>query len=103
MRPETPETDALVASINSDAHDFAEMTWLARRLERERDEARAALENNRKATEMMELMVYEEREKSAKLRDIAERAINALTAAWGYAEATKMLRAELDQLKEGGK
>ena len=42
---DTPETDALVASINSDTdiirheHDFCEMTWLARRLERERDEA----------------------------------------------------------------
>lgn len=69
---------------------------------RERDEAKAALENNRKATEMLERMVYEEREKNAKLRDISERAINALTAAWGYAEATKMLRADLDQLKEGG-
>jgi hypothetical protein len=46
---ETPETDALVASINSDTdivrheHDFCEMTWLARRLERERDEARNEL------------------------------------------------------------
>lgn len=42
---DTPETDALVESINKNEarheHDFCEMTWLARRLERERDEALA--------------------------------------------------------------
>jgi hypothetical protein len=42
---DTPETDALVNSINSDSdiirheYDFVEMTEHARRLERERDEA----------------------------------------------------------------
>lgn len=42
----TPETNALVESINSDTDicrhdsDFIEMTWLARKLEMERDEAR---------------------------------------------------------------
>ncbi len=47
---DTPETDSLVASINSDTdivrheHDFCEMTWLARRLERERNEAMALSE-----------------------------------------------------------
>ena len=78
-------------------------------VERERDEARAAIEgweNKWKcAVEMAALAEVERdeaREQNAKLRDIAERAINALAAAWGYAEATKMLRAELDQLKEGG-
>ena len=78
-------------------------------VERERDEAWAAIEgweNKWKcAVEMAALAEVERdeaREQNAKLRDIAERAINALAAAWGYAEATKMLRAELDQLKEGG-
>jgi hypothetical protein len=43
---DTPETDALVNSINSDPniirreYDFVEMMSLARKLERERDEAR---------------------------------------------------------------
>ena len=83
MRPETPETDALVASINSDAHDFAEMTWLARRLERERDEAR---------------------EQNAKLRDIAERAVAGLEAKYKLHSGIQLgIRVELDQLKEGGK
>jgi hypothetical protein len=70
-------------------------------VERERDEARAALENNSKATEMLERMAYEERAKDARLLNISERAINALTSEWGYAEATKILRAQFDQLKEG--
>jgi hypothetical protein len=51
---DTPETDALVASINSDTdivrheHDFCEMTWLARRLERERNKARRELDTARR-------------------------------------------------------
>ena len=60
------------------------------------------LEETAKLAATLKVERDEAREQNAKLRDIAERAINALTAAWGYAEATKMLRAELDQLKEGG-
>jgi hypothetical protein len=43
---DTPETDALVNSINSDSniirreYDFVELMSLARKLDRERDEAR---------------------------------------------------------------
>ena len=116
MRPETPETDALVASINSDAHDFAEMTWLARRLERERDEAQerecAAIESwweeyQRALREGQR--VVELREENAKLRDIAEMLYELSMkndVKWSFevdGDSLAKLRAELDQLKEGGK
>jgi hypothetical protein len=48
----------------------------------------------------------EARERNAKLRDIAKRAIEAIPFTEGYGQfsyAAAILRAELDQLKEGVK
>jgi hypothetical protein len=86
----TPETDALEQKQSSEGcpqwNDM--MRWvrehasLARKLERERDEAR---------------------EQNAKLRNIAKRAIEAIPHTEGYGEfsyAAAILRAELKQLKE---
>ena len=71
----------------SDNDTQAELAaWeLLREAERERDEAR---------------------KQNAKLRNIAKRAIEAIPHTEGYGEfsyAQGILRAELDQLKEGGK
>jgi hypothetical protein len=82
---DTPETDALVNSINSDSdiirheYDFVEMTELARRLERERDRAWAICK---------------------KYSDIAERAINYMDPRYVYRE---IIRPEFDRLKEESK
>ncbi len=92
---DTPETDAETMQdewdhVDTDFGPFAPSTMVsaefARELERERDEAR---------------------EQNAKLRDIAERAIERIEREnWGITEVAdfwKQLRAELDQLKEGAK
>jgi len=83
----TPETDA--APLRSPFHrpmNKVDIVWpeFARKLERERDEAR---------------------EENAKLRNIAERAINYLDQSYrdGFCDEASDLRAELNQLKEGAK
>jgi hypothetical protein len=74
---DTPKTDAFITSqdYSPTGHQWRNFT---RKLERERDEAR---------------------EQNAKLRDIAERAIEYV----GHTAVQKKLRSELDQLKEGAK
>jgi hypothetical protein len=92
---DTPETDAEAMQdewdhVDTDFGPFAPSTMVsaefARELERERDELI---------------------ERNAKLRDIAERAIEMKEQeVWGTGElpfSWKQLRAELDQLKECGK
>jgi hypothetical protein len=86
---DTPETDAVVRNAKIADHPptrlAAILTVKCEKLERERDEAR---------------------EENAKLRDIAKRAIEAIPFTEGYGEfsyAAAVLRAELNQLKEGAK
>ena len=77
---DTPETKAFktrIRGIDGDKHWVPAL--FAERLERERDEARG---------------------QNAKLRDIAERAIDDL--AWFYETKADGPRAELERLKEGG-
>jgi len=91
------------------------------RMERERDEAREELqtelemwrdgnilhENYRNELEKAERERDEAREENAKLRDIAERAIEKIEQEnWGIRQVSefwKQIRSELDQLKEGAK
>jgi len=85
MSRPTPETDAFAASEFVDKIDeLTQLYDLSEKLKRERDEAR---------------------EQNAKLRDIAERAIELALAYYdGPCERDgAKLRLELDQLKEGGK
>jgi hypothetical protein len=88
----TPETDAETMQdewdhVDTDFGPFEPTTTVsadfARTLERERDEAR---------------------ERNAKLRDIAERAVAGLEAKYKLHSGIQLgIRAELDQLTEGGK
>ncbi len=88
---DTPETDKnlwdhgdeIDPSMRPDSNGNWVPEEFARKLERERDEAR---------------------EQNAKLRYIAERAIDYLDKSYrnGFEDEANELRAELDQLKEGG-
>jgi len=100
-------------SIISESQNIATMTVNHyERILRERDEA-AALLAAEKATRnsIIEKGVKTERERdeareqNAKLRDIAERAINYLDQSYrdGFCDEASDLRAELNQLKEGAK
>jgi hypothetical protein len=81
---DTPETDALVASINSDTdiirheHDFCEMTWLARRLERERDEWRKAAFEITKQANKSQNELERERDEAIKTIDMLKRDLTDL-------------------------
>jgi hypothetical protein len=93
----TPETDEAQFGTGRVSVGFA------RKIERERDEARQKYDNL--AAEHM-LVVNkicgerdEAREENATLRDIAEMAIEYV----GHTAVQKKLRSELDQLKEGAK
>jgi hypothetical protein len=79
MTRPTPETDA--EGYGDGRHPWV-ATEFARKLERERDDAR---------------------EQNAKLRDIAERALNNTKLGLDSIQRENQLRAELDQLKEGAK
>jgi hypothetical protein len=80
-----------------------------REMQRERDEARHKLELCMAANSDVARIAKErdeERERNAKLSDIAKKAINYLGMkyrSWGFDEEATELRAELDQLKEGAK
>jgi hypothetical protein len=67
----TPETDAEATFRPNDdgATDFV-IASFARRLERERDEARDQIEANYKATLMLENMLYQEREQRDMLAEV---------------------------------
>jgi hypothetical protein len=123
----TPETDAFLRDLNdySDV-ELRAMTEHARKLERERDEARGEIESvklqlglwedgNLICEETLgEIRLLEEqikkalldrdeaREQNAKLRDIAERLFAAGVGRM-KTDDWRTLRAELDQLKEGAK
>jgi hypothetical protein len=84
---DTPETDdqPIINAINDNGYQVPCVDAdFARKLERERDEAR---------------------EENAKLRDIAERAINYLDQSYrdGFSDEASDLRYELAQLKEAAK
>jgi hypothetical protein len=100
---DTPETDA---NIDTHLYNFVKAKF-ARKLERERDEARADLaaeikhhwDTTIKIACKLELEHNELREQNAKLRDIAERAIDCVT----HTDDCLNLIAELDKLKEEAK
>jgi hypothetical protein len=109
---DTPETDAAIKDQSKWMRPFVSTTFdgitydspvasLCRKLERERDEARAAFVI---ATDQMVIAQGKLREAN-KERDeahkIAGRAIDDL--AWFNETNAERLRAELDQLKEGAK
>jgi hypothetical protein len=124
---DTPETDEMIFKwIYCGSLDISNFVEFSRRLERERDEAREALAEEKsnhdktflqlKRAEGKVFLNVERAEKleseNAKLRDIAERAIKLLTnppalsvfptLAIHNKEYGEHLRAELDQLTEGG-
>lgn len=94
MKSDTPETDAALYPMNQ-----VDIVWpeFARKLERERDAWRITA-SALKAGEIDLL------EGNAKLRDLAERAIEKIEQEnWGIREVSgfwKQIRSELDQLKE---
>lgn len=94
MKSDTPETDDLAKG------NHVVLTEFAKQLERERDEWRITA-STLKAGEIDLL------EENAKLRDLAERAIEKIEQEnWGIREVSefwKQIRSELDQLKEGAK
>jgi hypothetical protein len=107
----TPETDdqPIIYAMNDNGYQVPCVDLeFARRLKRERDEARELLASEKitrdhviKRGIEMQKERDEAREQNAKLRDIADRAIIPLECdgvPWGA-----KLRAELDQLKEGRK
>lgn len=101
---DTPETDAEAMDIGM-GHFMVDAIF-ARRLERERDEARNKLADALQEVDLRTLDYERIKEQNAKLRDIAKRAIEAFPFTEGYGEfsyAAAGLRAELDQLKEGAK
>lgn len=109
---DTPKTDAA-------RHDLTEYgpptpcsygDWVAAefacKLERERDEAMEKAKQWEKIALRADTERAEAIKQNAKLRDIAERAIEAIPFTEGYGEfsyAAAVLRAELNQLKEGAK
>jgi gas vesicle protein len=103
---ETPETDA--EGYGDGRHPWV-ATEFARKMERERDEAREAIralaEHGESEIQRITKERDEAREQNAKLRDLAERAIFELSG-WDdgkLSSASTRFRAELDQLKEGAK
>jgi len=101
---ETPETDALRERFLT-AGEWPDLFAHARRLERERDEARDQLADALQELDCRTLDYERVKEQNVKLRDIAKRAIEAIPYTEGYGEfsyAAAVLRAELDQIKEGG-
>jgi hypothetical protein len=109
----TPETDKRVWSDHSEGilYQVVEASF-ARRLEIQRDEARKHLRDANRGAEInahinqkYAQQIIDARDENAKFRDIAERAIDLAVAYYDgpcERDAAK-LRAELDQLKEGGK
>ena len=116
---DTPETDKAGKFWPCEQLELVDSDF-ARRLERERDEALKIAEKLRKErfeARKLALAFHEDQTQllmeNAKLRDIADRAIKLLTTPpvlfvfptleIHNEEHGKQLRAELDQLKEGGK
>lgn len=107
----TPETDAVEFQIAGSNH-FAVHVIYARKLERERDEAReerdiARLECEEISNELNDARKERDelREENARLRDITERAINYLDQSYrnGFSDEASDLRYELAQIKEAAK
>jgi hypothetical protein len=103
----TPETDALAHSGLCPVSYIARMTDLARKLERERDEARQQEQIHYDNFLSMQKERDEARKQNSKLRDIAERVIEKIEQEnWGIRQVSefwKQIRSELDQLKEASK
>jgi hypothetical protein len=101
----TPETDALAHSGLCPVSYIARMTDLARKLERERVEARQQEQIHHDNFLSMQKERDEARKQNSKLRDIAEMAIHYLSQSYrdGFEDEVKELRAELDQLTEASK
>ena len=140
---DTPETDKLISDWYCNLTGLPNFVDIARKFERERDEAREllakalvrgdlALAETKKANEKLFWSDYQDkremqrerdfalgelgativerdktRKKNAKLRDLAERAVERIEQEnWGITEVAdfwKQLRTELDRLKEGAK
>jgi hypothetical protein len=108
---DTPETDGAEIIFSPLEGDAWVPASISRKLERERDEAREkydtlAVENMLEVNKLCKER-DEAREQNAKLRDIAERAVERIEQEnWGITEVAdfwKQLRTELDRLKEGAK
>lgn len=104
MKRKTPETNDLARGNHVVPTEWAEQLERERdEALRERNEALNAIHTYKCEVEAWELLREarrerdEARDQNAKLRDIAERAINDFNGC-----KAKQLRAELDQLKEGG-
>lgn len=99
---DTPETDALRERFLT-AGEWPDLFAHARRLERERDEAMEKAKQWEKIALRADTERAEAIKQNAKLRDIAERAIELALAYYdGPCERDgAKLRLELDQLKEG--
>ena len=99
----TPETERIKGALHTNWNDLMNH---ARKLERERDEA--IIKYTGQANEFEKhrnvalAKLEEAREVNAKLRDIAERAINYLDQSYrdGFSDEVSDFRYELEQLKE---
>lgn len=96
----TPETDAKAHSIFGNHSCATVLADFARKLERERDEARKKLADALQEVDFLTLDYERIKEQNAKLRDIAERAIGLAVQYYECERDAAELRAELDQLKE---
>jgi hypothetical protein len=107
QKGDSPETDALAHSGLCPVSYIARMTDLARKLERERDEARQQEQIHYDNFLSMQKERDEARKQNSKLRDIAERVIEKIEQEnWGIRQVSefwKQIRSELDQLKEASK
>jgi uncharacterized protein (DUF3084 family) len=111
---QTPETDKEISVGLENADRECVSVEFARRIERERDEAREEMADALQEVDLrlldLERMKQERdraRQKNSKLRYIAERAQTIcqrlVSPQYADAGAVKQLRAELDQLKGGAK
>ena len=100
----TPETDALRKSIDSGANAESEMTSFARKLERERDEARTELEEYRLIAENIGAKkAVSEKENAIRERDEAREALEYIAHAGLSARHIEDYAREFLKRKEAAK
>ena len=99
----TPETDALRKSIDSGANTEAEITSFARKLERERDEARAERDETNESSVFSCNFYYEEKLKAERERDEAREALEYIAHAGLSARHIEDYAREFLKRKEAAK
>ena len=100
---DTPKLDfATLLQFESMQNQIEELTTLLRKAERERDEAMEQREEWRITASSLKVGEIELLKENAKLRDIAERAVDYLNQSYrnGFEDEANELRAELDQLTQ---